>query len=59
MYLYACKKTSCGWIEAREESWGPDRCPDCGNWRVEVQQTEKDEPHMLMDDPDAFDSEPD
>ncbi len=57
MFIYGCKKVSCGWVEAREEPWGPDRCPECGNWRVEVQQERDEELDTLMDDPCEFDSE--
>ena len=57
MFIYGCTKVSCGWVEAREEPWGPDRCPECGNWRVEVQQERDEELDTLMDDPCEFDSE--
>ena len=57
MFIYGCKKVSCGWVEAREEPCGPDRCPECGNWRVEVQQERDEELDTLMDDPCEFDSE--
>ena len=62
MYIYACKKKSFGWIEIRIDPWGPDRCPECGNWRVDMQQQPGAEPDSMssglveLDNPDEFDS---
>lgn len=57
MYLYACKNELCGWIEARSYPWGPDRCPECGAWRVSMQQQVEEKHDFIKDSPFEFDSE--
>ena len=38
-------------------TWGPDRCPECGAWRVSMQQQVEEKHDFIKDSPFEFDSE--